>query len=73
MCDKPCYIGMTCLWLSKLKMWIIWFDYIKNLYGSSLKYLMTDSDSFIFICETEVIYQDIVNNEAYMKKVDCGK
>lgn len=35
--------------------------------------LMTDTDSFIFKCETEDIYQDIVNNEVYMKKVESEK
>lgn len=34
---------------------------------------MTDTDSFIFKCETEDIYQDIVNNEVYMKKVESEK
>lgn len=72
MCNKPCYIGMACLWLSKLKMVRIWYDYLQNLYGTSLKLLMTDTDSFIFKCETDDVYADIANNDEWLNKVDTG-
>lgn len=70
--DKPIYIGMCCLWLSKYKMQRIWYDYLQKLYPDSLKLLMTDTDSFIFECSTKDFYRDISENEEWMKRVDTG-
>ena len=57
--NKPVYLGMCILDLSKTLMFQHHYDYIKPMYGSRAKLLMTDTDSLIYEIETEDFYQDI--------------
>ena len=57
--DKPVYLGMTILDLSKTLMFDFHYKYIKPKYGDKAKLLFTDTDSFLYELQTEDFYKDI--------------
>ena len=54
--NKPAYIGMCILELSKVLMYEFHYDYIKNIYDSKSKLLFTDTDSLMYEIKTEDVY-----------------
>ena len=46
--NKPAYIGMCILELSKVLMYEFHYDYIKNKYGNNPRLLFTDTDSLMY-------------------------
>ena len=61
--NKPAYIGMCILELSKVLMYEFNYDYIKNNYDIKTKLLFTDTDSLIFEIKTEDVYEDFSGNK----------
>ena len=57
--NKPVYLGMCILQLSKTIMYDFHYQYIKPKYGEKAKLLFTDTDSFMYEIETEDFYKDI--------------
>ena len=57
--NKPIYIGMTVLDLSKYTMYDFYYNHLKRLYGSKVQLQMTDTDSFLFYCETNDLFNDM--------------
>ena len=45
--NKPVYLGMSILVISKTLMYKFWYDYIKPKYGDRAKLCYTDTDSFV--------------------------
>ena len=57
--NKPVYLGMCILDLSKTLMYDFHYNYIKQKYGDKAKLLFTDTDSFMYEIQTEEFYKDI--------------
>ncbi len=71
--NKPTYVGLSVLELSKLIMFQFHYDCMKSLYGDRAKLLMTDTDSLIYDIETEDLYDDMVNNLHWFDTSDYPK
>ena len=56
--NKPIYIGMAILDLSKLHMYEFFYDVLKPKYGEKIKLAYTDTDSFVTHIETDDVFKD---------------
>ena len=59
--NKPIYLGLAILDISKTPMYEFWYDYLKPTYDNNMG-LIWNTDSFIFHAETEDFYKDIFND-----------
>ena len=59
--NKPIYLGMSILDISKTLMYEIWYDYIKPKYQGKAKLCYMGTDSFIIHIKTKDFYEDIAN------------
>ena len=57
--NKPVYLGLSILELSKILMYEFWYDYVKPKYGEKAKLCYMDTDSFIVYIKTDGIYKNI--------------
>ena len=60
--NKPIYLGLSKLEISKILMYEFWHDYMKPKYGDNVKLCYMDTDSFIINIKTEDFYKDIAND-----------
>ena len=60
--NKPVYLGMSILDISKTLMYKFWYDYFKPKYGDRAKLCYTDTDSFIIHIITEDFFEDIAGD-----------
>ena len=60
--NKPIYLGLSILGISKLLMYEFWYDYMKPKYGGNIKLCYMDTHSFIMNIKTEDFYKDIAND-----------
>ena len=60
--NKPVYLGLCILDISKSLMYDFHYNYIKEKYKDKAKLLFTDTDSLIYDVETEDVYADICND-----------
>ena len=51
--NKPLYLGMSILNISKTLMYEFWYNYIVPKYGEKVQLCYTDTDSFIIYIKTE--------------------
>ena len=60
--NKPVYLGLSILEISKTLMYEFGYDYIKPKYQYSAKLCCMDTDIFIVHVKTEDFYEDITND-----------
>ena len=60
--NKPIYIGLSILDISKILMYEFWYDYMKPKYSNDVKLCYMDTDSFVINIKTEDFYKDIAND-----------
>ena len=60
--NKPVYVGMCILDVSKTLMYDFHYNYIKPKYNERALLLMTDTDSLCYEIETEDFYKDIAGD-----------
>ena len=61
--NKPAYIGMCILELSKILMYEFHYDYIKNKYDNKSKLFFTDTDSLTYEIKTGDVYEDFSSDK----------
>ena len=61
--NRPAYMGMCILDLSKPLMYDFHYNYIKKRYGDRAKLLFTDTDSLTHEIETEDVYKNFWNDK----------
>ena len=60
--NKPIYLGLSILEISKILMYEFWYDYMKPKYNDNVKLCYMDADSFIINIKTNDFYKDISND-----------
>ena len=57
--NKPIYLGLSILNISKITMYEFWYDYVKNKYDRRVNLCYMDKDSFAINIKTKYFYKDI--------------
>ena len=57
--NKPIYLGMSILDISKIPMYEFWYNYLRPKYKENLQLCYMDTDSCIFDVKTKDWYKDI--------------
>ena len=60
--NKPIYLGLSILEISKILMYEFWYDYMKPKYNDNIKLCYVDTDSFVMNIKAEYFYKDIAND-----------
>ena len=60
--NKPIYLGMSILGISKTLMYEIWYDYIKPKYQDRAKLRYMDTDSFVIYINSDDFYKNIADD-----------
>ena len=71
--DKPSYVGMCILDLSKVLMYDFHYNFIKKKYGERAKLLFTDTDSLCYHILTDDVYEDLYNHKDMFDNSDYSK
>ena len=68
--NKPIFVGQAILDISKTLMFYFHYNFIRKKYGDKAELLFTDTDSLMYLIQTEDFYQDI--NKDIKKKFDTS-
>ena len=60
--NKPIYLGLSILEISKILMYELWYDYMKPKYNDNVRLCYMDTDTFIMNIKTNDFYKDIAND-----------
>ena len=60
--NKPIYLGLSILEISKTLTYEFWYDYMKPKYANNVKLCYMDTDSFIMNIKTNNFYEDIASD-----------
>ena len=71
--DKPVFMGMTILDLSKQHMYSFYYDVMKPKYADDVRMGYTDTDSFVFHIKTDDLYDDFKHIKKEMDFSDYPK
>jgi len=64
--NKPIYLGVSILDLSKVHMYSFYYDVLKAKYQENIRLIYTDTDSYVLQTFTEDIYEDWKEIKEYM-------
>ena len=68
--NRPAYVGMCILDLSKMLMYDFHYNYIKKKYNNRVRLLFTDTDSLTYEIEAEDVYKDFWNDKGMFNNSD---
>ena len=71
--NRPAYVGMCILDLSKTLMYDFHYNYIKSQYGDKARLLFTDTDSLTYEIEADDVYQDFWKDKHLFDNSDNPK
>ena len=74
--NKPIYLGLSILEISKILIYGFWYDYMKPKYNDNVKLCYMDTDSFVMHIKTNYFYKDIsddVNNRFDTSKYEVKR
>ena len=71
--NRPAYVGMCILDLSKTLMYNFHYNYIKSQYGDKARLLFTDTDSLTYEIEADDVYQDFWKDKNLFDNSDYPK
>ena len=60
--NKPIYLGLLILEISKILMYEFWYDYMKPKYNDNVRLCYMDTDSFVMHIKTNDFYKDIASD-----------
>ena len=60
--NKPIYLGLSILEISKILMYEFWYDYMKPKYNDNVRLCYMDTDSFVMHIKTNDFYKDIADD-----------
>ena len=60
--NKPIYLGLSILEISKILMYEFWYDYMKPKYNNNVKLCYMDTDSLIMDIKMNYFYKDIASD-----------
>ena len=60
--NKPIYLGLSILEISKTLMYEFWYDYMRPKYNNYAKLCYMDTDSFVMNIKTNDFYKDIASD-----------
>ena len=60
--NKPIYLELSILDISKILMYKFWYAYMKPKYGNDVKLCYMGTDSFVMNIKTNDFYKDIAND-----------
>ena len=60
--NKPIYLGLSILEISKTTMYGFWYDYMKRKYGDMVQLCYTDTDTLVMNIKTKDFYEDIAKD-----------
>ena len=60
--NKPIYLRLSILDISKITMYEFWYDYVKSKYEDKTRLCYMDTDSFLVNIKTKDFYKDIAEN-----------
>ena len=60
--NKPIYLGLSILEISKILMYEFWYDYMKPKYNDNVRLCYMDTDSCVMHIKTNDFYKDIASD-----------
>ena len=60
--NKPIYLGLSILEISKTAIYEFWYNYMKRKYGDMVKLCYTDTNSLVMNIETKNFYKNIAKD-----------
>ncbi|KAF4530493.1 hypothetical protein B566_EDAN018469 [Ephemera danica] len=63
--NKPIYVGLAVLDLSKVAMYDFYYNKLQPIYGNKVTLLYMDTDSYIIEVKTHDVYDDMIQHREY--------